>query len=740
MPQLEEIITLSPSVIEKSVMIIEPMPQDRPTDNPAAISATGGFVWKHSSPSFHPEDTHQSEDSLFGYSNRNPSPNLSEKSADFNANIDTTPTGPVSIVVPVGLACQRQQRMQGKGSVKPSVNYLNYAAEMTMKKYPETRIQAAAGGTFMEFKETRLGAVCISGARDAALKARRHLLDTLNIRKTVHQLSIPQSHSAVIDDDWLAEHMEDPDMAATISVHRLDSTSWIEISGNPWQVDEARMVCQQLMDSIVRGNAVKTIHIPFEMMGKILGPAQKFALDLFLQNGVLLETAVPVQRGPILRTAALMLTCKQGDSLEAAEAIIKAKLAAESSGIAHTSFEMSAERMDWIISDRFLELCEILSENASSMWLEERGDQSITAHIYSLNEHLLQVAHQKIRQLLYQIHTALVCLEPKGSLSLSKQSHQFLLSMAQQIGIEMEWWQQKDQISANEILLKDSASLFFIKLCGYQEDISVALFSHILPHFQQFSQIHLFQYSLTNSSIIRDFVSGKKDGKLHKIMRDIGNLSLGIVDAEANGDIAFELSGTSAPAVMEALEMLEGELPAELVFHLPESHHRRLIGHGGQTIQKIMKQCAVYIKFLNRTEATRTHGHPELDRWERAVGMSEAANVVIKTPRKNLAALQEAKQMVFEMAADPTLDRKGSVVLTTKTIVRGGLLRLDREGLARLSALFQSHSGQVDLSLGHPSTSDRLELRIRGYQSSACNFIDELTDLVDQLEVIFAFF
>ncbi len=79
--------------------------------------------------------------------------------------------------------------------------------------------------------------------------------------------------------------------------------------------------------------------------------------------------------------------------------------------------------------------------------------------------------------------------------------------------------------------------------------------------------------------------------------------------------------------------MLLEELPAEISFHVPESYHKRIIGVGGRTIQRIMKKFGVFVKFFNEG------------------GSGDEDNVVARTPAKNAINLENLKVAVLEMVS-----------------------------------------------------------------------------------------
>ena len=66
--------------------------------------------------------------------------------------------------------------------------------------------------------------------------------------------------------------------------------------------------------------------------------------------------------------------------------------------------------------------------------------------------------------------------------------------------------------------------------------------------------------------------------------------------------IGFRIGGNR---VSEAANALMGEFPAECTFYIPEEHHKRLIGYGGQTIQALMKKYGVYVKFVSHNGRPR---------------------------------------------------------------------------------------------------------------------------------------
>ena len=142
-----------------------------------------------------------------------------------------------------------------------------------------------------------------------------------------------------------------------------------------------------------------------------------------------------------------------------------------------------------------------------------------------------------------------------------------------------------------------------------------------------------FQIELANEH--REFISGKKNGKINKIMQTT-NVK---IKFETFNDYNFLIDIASNDAsILQGLTLLQEELPAEISFHVPESYHKRIIGVGGRSIQRIMKKHGVYVKFSNAEEFAAMGGYNDND-----------DNVVARTPAKNAINLDNLKQSVMEL-------------------------------------------------------------------------------------------
>jgi hypothetical protein len=131
-------------------------------------------------------------------------------------------------------------------------------------------------------------------------------------------------------------------------------------------------------------------------------------------------------------------------------------------------------------------------------------------------------------------------------------------------------------------------------------------------------------------------------------------------------------------------------------FYIPEVHHKRIIGHGGKNIQRIMKSFGVYVKFLNALEQSKHevgtsfsgagyqsiaysrgglhaggyHSGPSspLNAFRRNFHFSSidndiTDNVLVKTPAKNREALNHMKAALLEISSHVDLSVKAEQFL-----------------------------------------------------------------------------
>lgn len=193
-----------------------------------------------------------------------------------------------------------------------------------------------------------------------------------------------------------------------------------------------------------------------------------------------------------------------------------------------------------------------------------------------------------------------------------------------------------------------TASSHCIELTGLAEDIKAALSDfntdYVYWHscFSGDFDIKL-QIELNNSQ--KDFISGKKNGKLIKILNQLHLIPQIQFKPFNQNNFYIDISITSGnpttlPQLLQAIHLVECELPAEDQFNIPEVFHKSIIGNGGSIIQSIMKKYNVFIKFSNKNNLNESRVFYTYKR---------SNNVLIKCPRKNSRNIMLARYEIDQL-------------------------------------------------------------------------------------------
>ncbi|KAG6845670.1 hypothetical protein H0H87_005877 [Tephrocybe sp. NHM501043] len=280
-------------------------------------------------------------------------------------------------------------------------------------------------------------------------------------------------------------------------------------------------------------------------------------------------------------------------------------------------------KLDWMVTDRADDLRSIMSDNATFIHFPSLGSSTSLITVYGDHRVNIQRTIRSIMQLACQYYV--------GSFWLLPMQFNALLPPATL------------NASAVTTLLKQismatGAEVVFKSMCfevhGLEHEVRTAVGMIMeLDIIKSFHHEIRFQIELSNEH--REFISGKKNGKINKIMQTT-NVK---IKFETFNDYNFliDIAGPDN-SVLQGLSLLQEELPAEISFHVPEAYHKRIIGVGGRSIQRIMKKFGVYVKFSNAEEFAALGGYNDND-----------DNVVARTPAKNAINLDNLKQSVMEL-------------------------------------------------------------------------------------------
>ncbi|KHN98170.1 KH domain-containing protein [Metarhizium album ARSEF 1941] len=218
----------------------------------------------------------------------------------------------------------------------------------------------------------------------------------------------------------------------------------------------------------------------------------------------------------------------------------------------------------------------------------------------------------------------------------------------------------------------------------------------------------------------KEFVSGKKNGKINKIMGQ-SNVQI-IFDGFNEYNFNIDVMAASYDSMKQGLTLVEQEMPASISFHVPDQYHKRIIGIGGQHIQRIMKKHSVFVKFSNAMDRGGM-GREEDD--------IKVDNVICRTPARNAQNLDAVKNEILEM-----VDRADSEYTTQIASVD----RLyHRELIARLPEIDELEQ-KYNCKINFPSTEEASdEVTVTGPQWQVPHCVDELLGMVpDKHELVLA--
>ncbi|TFK76876.1 cytoplasmic protein [Pluteus cervinus] len=280
-------------------------------------------------------------------------------------------------------------------------------------------------------------------------------------------------------------------------------------------------------------------------------------------------------------------------------------------------------KLDWMITDKADDLKTIMTDNATFIQFPALGSSTSLITVYGDQRVNIQRTIRSIMQLACQYYVGSFwllpvqfnALLPPASLNASS-----LTTLLKQISIS----------TGAEVVFK---SMCF-EMHGLEHEVRAAVTMIMdLDIIKTFHHEIRFQIELANEH--REFISGKKNGKINKIMQTT-NVKIKF-ETFNDHNFLIDIAGPDS-SVLQGLTLLQEELPAEISFHVPEAYHKRIIGVGGRSIQKIMKKYGVYVKFSNAEEFAALGGYNDNE-----------DNVVARTPAKNAINLDNLKQSVMEL-------------------------------------------------------------------------------------------
>ncbi|KAI0314982.1 cytoplasmic protein [Amylostereum chailletii] len=295
----------------------------------------------------------------------------------------------------------------------------------------------------------------------------------------------------------------------------------------------------------------------------------------------------------------------------------------KSKGIISRDTAILPRKLDWMVLDRADDLKAIMNDNATFISFPPIGSSTSLITVYGDHRVNIQRTIRSVMQLSCQFYVASLWLLPAQFNPLlpppsltPTQVTNVIKQLSSSTGAEVVFKSMSFEMHGLEHEVRNAINMIM-------ELDAVKAFHHEIR----------FQIELANEH--RDFISGKKNGKINKIMQT-SNVKIKF-ETLNDHNFLIDIAGTDL-SVLQGLALLQEELPAEISFHVPESYHKRIIGVGGRSIQRIMKKYGVYVKFSNAEEFAALGGYNDNE-----------DNVVARTPAKNAINLDNLKQSVMEL-------------------------------------------------------------------------------------------
>ncbi|CEH14290.1 Vigilin [Ceraceosorus bombacis] len=296
----------------------------------------------------------------------------------------------------------------------------------------------------------------------------------------------------------------------------------------------------------------------------------------------------------------------------------------KSKGIISRDTAVLPRKVDWMLMERLEELKSAMLDNGTFINFPMLGGQASVISVFGDNRVSIERTIRSVMSLTSQFYTASLWLLP---LAYDAFSQTAMLDSAQ-LALALK---DISSTSGAEIVFKGNC----FEMHGLENEVRAAVSSLLdLKAVRPYNFEVRFQIELANDQ--REFISGKKNGKVNKIMKQCGVRIK--FDAFNDYNFLIEVSSNDRTGALQGLAFLQEELPAEISFHVPEAYHKRIIGVGGKSIQRIMKKYGVYVKFSNAEEFAALGGY-----------VDNEDNVVARTPAKNAINLENLKQAVMEL-------------------------------------------------------------------------------------------
>ncbi|KAI9280469.1 hypothetical protein BY458DRAFT_584371 [Sporodiniella umbellata] len=411
-----------------------------------------------------------------------------------------------------------------------------------------------------------------------------------------------------------------------------ENPTLIEIVGFPSEVEECRVRVLVLLDE-KRNLKTETVELPLKLHYLICGRKRCGLLPIIEETKTNIYFPSPFcnpsQDENEEAKAHIFITGEQAQVTRVKDMLNKLAVQ-KAKSMYHKDTDLSARKLDWLLLHRRDELRKIMHDNGAYVMFPKIGSGKNKVTVYAENRVNAERTLRALNLQACNIYEAFFYFSHQENTEVFGSSASLFSSLPHLSTFVSDL----SYVSGSEVVYKPE--LGCIEVFGSERAIRNA-YQRLqeIQFLQVFHQQTIFRVESSNDH--RDFISGKKNGKINKIMRTSGAK---IKFAPFMNDYNFfiEVESQSFTKALDGLTLLQEELPAEISFYVPESYHKRIIGVGGKNIQRIMKRYGVFVKFSNTEEFASLGGY-----------YNNEDNVVARTPMKNQINLDNLRHAVMEL-------------------------------------------------------------------------------------------
>ncbi|KAF9573325.1 hypothetical protein EC968_008779 [Mortierella alpina] len=410
----------------------------------------------------------------------------------------------------------------------------------------------------------------------------------------------------------------------------------LQVTGSWENAEAARVLLLVAIDTLQQGVVSERLQVELKYQNMIGGRKRQDLQDLMARTGTSIYLTSPfVQTAnksgcPVdPRYNDIYITGEPKQVAVAKEALTRAYNRAQASSISCTrEVDIATRKLDWMLQNHREKLRTIMLDNASFIAFPPLGGTHPSIFVYGESNVNVERTIRTVMQLSCHFQCG----------SITRRDSALSMHMPHAVPSIINICKVISQASGAEVEYRNNGFLMF----GNEVQTRTAM--QFLMEVDLVKALPFeFKFTVELANEHREFISGKKNGKINRIMKATGAR---IKFDQCNGyNFYVDLGSAIAAKTMEALALLQEELPAEISFYVPETYHKRIIGVGGKNIQRIMKKYGVYVKFSNSEEFAILGGY-----------FDNQDNVVARTPSKNAVNLENLKQAVMEFVGPKDKD------------------------------------------------------------------------------------